>query len=317
MRSGRAAGWRMVKRGRSGEASVRVSYDKAIKWRPVMRRSPRASAAVGDAISFGPEPPTLGDVARHGADAFDDGQKRELAESYMGSMPGADVPSTSEGKEALDDDGIGTVGDEDRSRNRAKRVLLDLMQSGEDFEKVLARYKQAGVVDEMLCVVTSARLRTAKADKDEDLEGLLSLILVRLIREIAAKHSSAGMRLIDELLQDRFMRDDEATRFFIEKRLNIGSQMRGVDVIGMAMKLRGSPSAAGPGETDGGGDANGNEDEIVTVKDFIGSIDNLLNSAEEEGADYRKKHAETLERLAQMKTWTLEALRGEARAGGV
>ena len=45
------------------------------------------------------------------------------------------------------------------------------MQSGEDFEKVLARYKQAGVVDEMLCVVTSARLRTAKADKDEDLEG--------------------------------------------------------------------------------------------------------------------------------------------------
>ena len=109
------------------------------------------------------------------------------------------------------------------------------------------------------------------------------------------------MRLVDELLQDRFMRDDEAARFFLEKRLNIGAQMRGVDVIGMAMRLSG-PAPAGGGEGD----------EVVTVKDFIGSIDTLLASAEEEGEAYRRKHAETLGRLAQMRAWTLEALRGAA-----
>ena len=271
------------------------------------RRAPRA--AVDDArAGFGPEPPTLGDVARHGADAFDDGQKRALAESYVGSGSAADVASTSSG--APGGGGPGGEGEgegeEDKSRNRAKRVLLDLMQSGEDFEKVLARYKRAGVVNEMLCVVTSARLRTAKADRDGELEELLGLILVRLIREIAASHSSAGMRLVDELLQDRFMRDDEAARFFLEKRLNIGAQMRGVDVIGMAMRLSG-PAPAGAAAA-GGGEG----DEVVTVKDFIGSIDTLLASAEEEGEAYRRKHAETLGRLAQMRAWTLEALRGAA-----
>ena len=132
------------------------------------------------------------------------------------------------------------------------------------------------------------------------LEELLSLVLMRLMRELAVQKSSAGMRLVDELLQDRFMDDDEGTKYFIEKRLRIGEHMRGVDVIGVALSMSNAAAAAAAAE-DG--------TEMVALEDFFASIDDLLNTAMEEPDEYRITHARTLDRLKKIKAWTIESLR--------
>ena len=233
----------------------------------------------------GPRPPTFEDISRLGEEAFDERQKRALSEEYM-RTDAANAP-------ASDTDG-------EKKRRRAKRVLLDLMGAGENFDNLLAEYKRAGVVDETLVVVTSARLRTARAAGDSDIEELLTLVLMRLMRELAVQNSSPGMRLVDELLQDRFMNDDEATKYFIEKRLRIGEHLRGVDVIGVALSLSNAAAAAAAAE-DG--------TEMVALEDFFASIDDLLNTAKGESDEYRNMHAGTLSRLVQIKTWTLDSLR--------
>ena len=179
--------------------------------------------------SIGPSLPSLDDVAKHGEDKFDSLQKNKLAEDYLDVSVlsrsrdniGSGAACTSGRSESERED---TADDPqfEKDKRRAKRILLDLMTSGEEFESVFLEYCTAGVVDEVLALTMSARLRTAIADGDTDLQELLALLLQRVMHFLANSSASPSMRLLNELLSERYMLDDEASLYTIRKKLGIG-----------------------------------------------------------------------------------------------
>lgn len=210
--------------------------------------------------SAGPSLPSLEDIAKNGEHKFDGRQKRRLAEEYL------DVDFTSSnnigksiGKKETMDETAHSHGKDpvfEKGRRRAKRILLDLMSSGEDFEQVFVEYSTAGVIDEMLAIAISARLRTAIADHDVEVEELLALLLQRVMYHIATESASPSMRLINELLSERYMKDDEASKHIVRRRIGIRDDGR--------LQFR---TALSFGERDGNG--------IVGGRDVIGMAINI------------------------------------------